>query len=220
MALPSQFCYALREDVQPPQAAPAIKNGYPTFGTICRYEKINDDMLKIWKQILDRVPNAVLIMRAKEFSSNSTIDHAYNRMKNLGFNMDRVSFRPAVPNWLQAILQLDVILDAYPYVGGSTTFDALYMGIPVITFYGERRNTRFGLSILKQFGIEGLAVPITSPQDYIERAVGLVNDLGALDALHKNLRNMMKQAMTIRTRPYTKALEDVFVQFLNQKFKV
>lgn len=217
--LPSQFCYALREDVPPPQPAPATRNKYVTFGTICRYEKINDDMLKIWKEILDRVPNSVLVMRATEFLSISTIDHAYYRMKKLGFNMDRVSFRPAVENWLPELLQLDIILDSYPYVGGSTTFDALYMGVPIINFHGERRNTRFGLSIFKQFGLEGLSIPIDKPQEYIERAVGLANDLGALDALHKNLRNMVKQAMTIRTRPYAKALEDFFIQALGEKFK-
>ena len=109
-------------------------------------------------------------------------------------------------------------MDSYPYVGGSTTFDALYMGVPVVTFYGEKRSTRFGLSILKQLGLEGLAVPIDSPQDYIERAVGLANDVGALDALHKNLRVMMQKAPNIRPGMYARFLESKIEQFLNEKF--
>ena len=74
------------------------------------------------------------------------------------------------------------------------------------------------MSIFKQFGIEALAVPFNTPQEYIDRAVGLVNDLSALDALHKNLRNMMKHPLSIRTRPYANAIEGKIVQALNEKF--
>jgi predicted O-linked N-acetylglucosamine transferase (SPINDLY family) len=157
-------------------------------------------------------------MYSSDFVSNSMIDQAYERMKNFGFNMDRVSFRPAENNYISQFLNIDVMLDVYPCVGSSTTFDALYMGVPVITFYGERRNTRVGLSIFKQFGLEGLAVPIDKPQDYIERAVGMINDVETLDVLHKNLRNMMKQPLSIRTRPYVHTLEEVFIKALNEKF--
>lgn len=216
--LPCQFAYAMREDVPQPQYAPATKRDYPVFGTICRYSKITDEMFNIWKTILEKVPNAVLLMRANEFVSNSMIDTAYARMKNLGFDMNRVSFRPAIMNWMPELLHVDVILDAYPGVGGGSTFDALYMGVPMVTFYGERRNTRLGLSTFKQFGLEGLAVPVDTPQEYINRAVGLVNDLEALDALHKNLRNMMKQPLSIRTRPYARMIEEKISQALEEKF--
>lgn len=216
--VPSQFCYAMREDVPVPKYAPCTKRDYFVFGTVCEYKDINDDILKIWKQIIDRVPNSVLLMRANEFESNSTIDKAYARMKNLGYNMDKVLFRPAAANYMEEMTHLDVILDPYPYVGGSSTLDALYMGVPVVTFYGERRNTRYGLSILKQLGLEGLAVPVNSVQDYIARAIGLINDVSALDALHKNLRAMIQKASTLRPRAYSKALEDRFEQILNEKF--
>ena len=216
--LPCQFAYAMREDVPVPQYAPATKRDYPVFGTVCSYQNINDELLKVWKQILDRVPNAVLLMRAPEFISNSMVDFAYEQMKRLGFDMNRVSFRPAFGDWMAELLHVDVILDSYPRSEDSTTFDALYMGVPIVSFYGDRRNTRSGLSIFKQFGIEALAVPFNTPQEYIDRAVGLVNDLSALDALHKNLRNMMKHPLSIRTRPYANAIEGKIVQALNEKF--
>ncbi len=216
--LPCQICYAMREDVPVSQGAPLKKNNYPTFGTICDYREINDDMLNIWKNILDRVPNANLIMYASEFVSDSMIDTAYTRMKNIGFNMDRVSFRPIIGDYMPALLNIDVMLDSYPSVGNSKTLDSLYMGVPVVTFYGERRNTRLGLSLLKQFGLEGLAVSIDKPQDYIERAVGLVNDIETLDVLHKNLRNMLKKPLSIRTRPYANALEEILVNKLNNRW--
>lgn len=216
--LPSQFCYALREDVPVPQYAPCTKRDYVVFGTICHWKEVNDDMLKIWLQILNRVKKSAMLIRAEEFVSNSEIDNAYDRMKKLGFNMDQILFRPPSKNDMEEMTHLDVILDPYPYVGKGSTFDALYMGVPVVTFYGERRSTRAGVSILKQFGLEGLAVPINSPQDYIERAVGLVSDVGALDALHKNLRVMVQKAASIRPRVYAQILNEKLVKALNEKF--
>jgi len=213
--LPSQFCYAQNSDVSEPAPAPCLKNGYVTFGTICRYSKINDDMLQIWKIIMDKVPTAKLVMRAQAFAGLTTIDQLYQRMKNFGFNMDNVSFEPAVSNYTEKIKELDLILDAYPYVGGSTTLDALYMGVPVLTLYGERRNTRFGLSILSGVGIGDLAV--SSVEDYINRAVALAVETETLDVLHKNLRTMLKKSNALNTFCYTKILEDAFETTLRQK---
>ncbi|MBQ7704803.1 MAG: hypothetical protein IJT73_05165 [Selenomonadaceae bacterium] len=214
---PSQFCYALREDVPTSQYAPMTKRDYAVFGAICRWQDINDDILKIWLEILKRVPKSALLIRAEEFASNTATDKAYEHMKNLGFNMDRVLFRPPAANNMEEMTHLDVVLDPYPYSGRTSTLDALYMGVPVVTFYGERRNTRTGASILKQFGLEGLAVPINNQQDYIERAVGLVNDVDALNALHKNLRTMVRNALNIRPQLYVRALESKFEQILNEK---
>lgn len=212
LRLPSQFCYAQRQDVPTPEYAPCTKRDYIVFGTICRYQKINDDMLNIWKEILSRVPKSILLMRAQEFGSNSLTDSAYDRMKKMGFNMDQIVFRPAVPNYMEEMRQLDMVLDAYPYVGGSTTLDALYMGVPVITLYGERRNTRFGLSILKNIGLEDLAV--NSAQDYVERAVGLANDVDALNTLHKNIRTMLQKSAALHPVNYMKIMESCFEKFL------
>jgi len=213
--MPSQFCYAMREDVPVPQYAPCTKRDYIVFGTICRWQDVNDDILKIWQKILARVPKSAMLIRAEEFVSNSAIDDAYERMKKIGFNMDQILFRPNTANYMEEMTHLDIILDPYPHVGKCLTFDALYMGVPVVTFYGERRSTRIGLTILKQLGLEGLAVPINSPQDYIERAVGLVSDIGTLDTLHKNLRTMIQKTMSIRPKRHCQLLEEKYLQILN-----
>jgi len=213
--LPSQFCYAKNSDASKPESAPCVKNGYVTFGTICRYSKINDDMLNIWKMILERVPTAKLVMRAQEFASLQTVSQLYSRMKEIGFNMDNVSFFPAVDRYLEKIKDLDLILDAFPYVGGSTTLDAIYMGVPVLTLYSERRSTRFGLSILTNIGLKDLAV--NSVEDYINRAVGLASDTETLDVLHKNLRTMLEKSNPLNTYYYTKLLEQVYIDTLKKK---
>ncbi len=212
--MPSQFCYAHRQDVPTPEYAPCTKRNYVVFGTICRYQKMSDDLFRIWKEILEQVPGSVLLMRAQEFASNTTIDQAYERMKKIGFNMDQVLFRPAIPDYMAELTHLDIILDAYPYVGGATTVDALYMGVPVVTFFGERRSTRFGLSILENIGMGDLAT--NSVREYIDRAVGLAKDIEALDALHKNLRTMVVKSENLDPKHYTK----LFEQKLEKIFRV
>lgn len=213
--MPAQFSYARREDVPPPDNAPCVKNGYVTFGTICRYSKITDEMLMIWTEILNRVPNAKLLMRAQEFISNRAVDELYSTMKNFGCDMERVIFRPAVPDYFDAISKLDIILDSYPYVGGATTLDALYMGVPVINFYGERHSTRFGKSILHSVGLDELSV--NSVEDYINNAVGLANDFETLDALHKNLRQMFLNSDSLAPMKYCRLLEKNFEEILRAR---
>ena len=198
-----------------PEFAPCTQQDHVTFGTICDYTKINDDMLQIWKEILNRVPDSVLIIRAKEFESISTRDHAYSRMKAMGFNMDKVVLLQVVPEYLNEMLKLDLILDSYPCVGESQTIDAVYMGVPTITLCGERRSTRFSYSILKALELENLVV--NNVQDYIERAVGLASDKEALDALHKSLRNMLINCEKLNPQNITRALENHFEKILAEK---
>ncbi len=217
LTLPSNFSYALREDVPVPQYAPCTKRNYFVFGTVCRYEDMNDDILKIWKQILDRVKNSAMLMRAPEFASNSTVDQIYDRMKKLGFNMDQILFRPATPNYMAEMTHLDVILDPYPKVGTNLTLDALYMGVPVVSLFSNRRSTRFGYSIMKNIGLEGTAIPIENAADYINRAVSLIADVPALDAIHKNLRAAVANSQNIRPKNFVANLENQFAQILEGK---
>ncbi len=211
--MPAQFSYAQRLDLPASNGAPCVKNGFVTFGTICRYSKINDDMLAIWTEILNRVPDAKLLMRAQEFISTRTVDELYNALKALGCDMERVTIRPAVYDYFGAIGAVDVILDAYPYVGGATTLDALYMGVPVVNLYGERHSTRFGKSILHSVGLDELAVD--NVDAYINTAVALANDTETLDVLHKNLRGMFLNSDALNPVKYCRTLEAEFKELLN-----
>ena len=203
--MPAQFSYAQKKDAPVPSGAPCIKNGYVTFGTLCRYSKMSDDMLAVWTEILRRVPTARLLLRAQEFISDRAQDELYAVMKALGCDMERVTFRPAVADYFGAIGQLDICLDSYPYVGGATTLDALFMGVPVVSLYGERHSTRFGLSILHSVGLEELAVD--SVDAYVQTAVALAKDVETLDALHKGLRQMFTQSDALDPLKYCRLLE-------------
>ena len=151
------------------------------------------------------MPGAYLLLKSEELGSDSLVDLAYARLKRLGLPMERVLFEPATQDYMERYMAVDIALDTYPYPGGGTTCDALYMGVPVITRYGERRNTRFGLSILQNIGLGELAV--ASREEYIARAVGLAQDVELLDVLHQNLRQMLQNATALEPRHYMHELE-------------
>ena len=214
--MPVNFCYAQREDVPTPEFAPCTKIDHPVYGTVCRYSEINDDILKIWLKISELVPDAVFVMRAPEFSSNSVVNQLYDRMKEIGFNMDRVLFRPLFANYVVELIQLDVMLDIYPRSGISSTLNSLYMGVPVVSFYAKRRSSRFGKSILSTVGAGELATETVD--GYISRAVGLVRDKNTLDVLHKRLREMVKNAQPLNPSVYMRMLEEKIEQLVDEKF--
>ena len=208
--LPSQYTYVGRNDVPVSQGTPAQQRGYVVFGVFNHYRKITDEMLNVWCEILRQVPESKLLLKSQELISDSLVDAAYERLRGIGFDMDRVVFEPATLDYMERYLAVDIALDTYPYPGGGTTFDALYMGVPVITRYGERRNTRFGLSILQNAGLGDLAA--ASNEIYIERAVGLARDTELLDVLHQNLRKMLQNSPAGKPQVITKILEQKIME--------
>ena len=207
--MPSQFCYVGRNDLEPSKGTPCKNRDEIWFACFQRYCKITDDMLKAWKEILERVPNSRLLLKSMELGSVSVVERFYNRLESLGFDLDRVMFEPATREYMQRMLDVDIMLDTFPYPGGGTTCDTLYMGVPVVTMYNERRNTRFAYSILKSIGLEELAVENIA--DYVNRAVALANDVELLDMLHKNLRNMMQNSPIMQHKKFTRTLEEYYI---------
>ncbi len=212
--MPCQFCYASNSEAPQPVPAPAIEKGYVTFGAFHSYNKIGDDMLAVWKEILNRVPDSRLVIRADEFSSDSLVDSAYNRMKNLGFNMDAITFKPVTMDYLTDYLSVDIMLDTFPRSDAMTIFDSLFMGVPVVSFYDERRDSRYGLSILQNIGLGDFAV--NNGNLYIDRAVGLANDKEALNILHQELRSRIQNTNNVQPRHYTNILEQCYEQIIRQ----
>ena len=157
--LKSQFCYKCHRDVVASSGAPCIKNGYITFATFNRISKFTSEILELWRRIMYLVPNSFLLLKCDILSSKSNMQMVRKRLANAGLDNKRIILESPSLDYLERYLDVDIALDTYPYTGGGTTFDALYMGVPVVSLYGERRSSRFGLSILTNAGVGELAVP-------------------------------------------------------------
>ena len=213
--MPCLFSYAGRNDVPSSSISPFRKNGFVQLGCFQEYTKINDETLTIWREILCLLPEARLLFKSIPFELPDIKKDAFERMSKAGLPMERVILEAGDENYMQRMLDVDLMLDTYPYTGGRTTLDSLYMGVPVVTRYGERRNTRFGYSILHSLGLEELAV--SDKESYVERVVSLANNGELLDILHKNMRQIMNKSTALSPRNYTQILEKNYLRLAKKK---
>lgn len=149
-------------DVQPQPTGPV------TFGAFHCFIKINDDVLRVWRRILDRVPDARIVFKGKEYGE------ALLQQRIRAILGERCEFWPQSQQLehLDAFRHLDLVLDPWPQTGGITTCEALHMGVPSVTWLGERTIQRAAASILDAVGFpQGIT---TSTDAYVDRAVALV----------------------------------------------
>lgn len=111
-------------------------------------------------------------------------------------------------DYIHEYMDMDVALDTFPYTGGGTTCEAIYMGVPVVTLAGTRHGTRFGLSLLENVGLGELAA--RTPEEYVEKAAALASDGELLTALHKNLRRMIQRSPVMDGRSYVREVEAMY----------
>lgn len=206
----THFCYSMWQPYPMPAGEPpCLKNGYITFGCFNNFSKVTDNMLKLWRNILHHVPESRLLLKHKLFDSAEGREWTLQRLRRLGFPVERVDFQGFSLDYLECYRQVDIALDTFPYAGGLTTVEALMMGVPVVTKYGSRHGTRFGLSFLSNLGLAELAA--ADDAGYLERAVMLAQNMDILAYLHKNLRHMLQNSPLMDGHRYCREVEKLYL---------
>ncbi|OGI48464.1 MAG: hypothetical protein A2W42_01110 [Candidatus Muproteobacteria bacterium RIFCSPHIGHO2_01_60_12] len=188
--LPGCFlCYqpvAGAPDVAPP---PALAKGYVTFGSFNHLPKLNTKVIALWAEVLHAVPGSRLFIKSLPLFDEATRERYYGLFDARGIGRDRVELTghaATQTEHLDLYRRLDIALDTFPYNGTTTTCEALWMGVPVVTLAGERHSGRVGVSLLNAVGHpEWIA---ESPEQYIALAERLAADLPKLAALRAGLR--------------------------------
>lgn len=177
------------------------------FASFNKFGKVTDKMLQIWKSIIEQVPGAVLLIKNPDIRYGETA--IKRRLAKVGFVSTQYQVEGFSYDYMERYQDVDIVLDTYPYVGGGTTCDALYAGVPVITRYDcDRHGTRFGYSILANLGLSELAAD--SDEAYINLAVSLAQDEQLLLALHQTLPLRMKNSPVMDAQGYVNAVYQVF----------
>ncbi len=211
--LPSQFVYVPRAGLPVSTGAPVKRSGHILFGVFNQYRKFTDEMLLLWREILERVPQAQLLLKSQIFFAPAMAEAARARLTRLGFDLACVILEPATTDYMERYLDVDIALDTYPWPGGGTTCDALYMGVPVVPLYAARRSTRFSYALLTHVGLDEYAIRTT--EDYVACAVALARDTDKLDQLHKELRGKMERSAIMDQTGYMHALEQAYEDVLH-----
>jgi protein O-GlcNAc transferase len=170
---------------------PAIKNGYVTFGCLNNLMKITPATLTAWAEILAAIPNSRLLLRCPQFSDPGPRTRITDFLGQLGVAPDRLilSGRAKHREFLATYNQIDIALDPFPYSGGLSTCEALYMGVPVLTRAGEIFAARHSVTHLANAGLQDWIAHNTG--DYINKAKILSADVAALAQLRADLRGQM-----------------------------
>jgi len=187
----SYWCYepgGPTPDIAPP---PAFANGYVTFGCLNNFGKVSAPALDTWRAILSATPGSRLLLHAPEGRARAKVLADFT---TTGVSADRIQCvsRQKWPTYVAHYQQIDIALDPFPFAGGITTCDALWMGIPVVSLSGVTAVGRGGRSIISNIGRpELLATDVAS---YVSTACTLAADLPRLAELRTNLRQRMEES--------------------------
>ena len=193
--LPHAFCYAAPDDAPAVASLPATTAGRITFASFNQLAKIDDATLRLWAAVLAAVPTARLLIKRANLGDSDVTGTLRARLAVHGIASDRITFfgpRDAHAGHLAAYGEVDVALDTFPYNGTTTTCEALWMGIPVVTRVGDREVSRTGLSLLAAAGLERWAAGDDAA--YVRIAAELAADIPALARLRAELRDRLARS--------------------------
>lgn len=173
---------------------PADLNGYVTFACVGNISKITENVMDLWVRIMDKVPSSRLLIRSVSFEDRLSQEAMERRMREAGLDMARVDFKAAVGGaaFFESYNEIDVILDTFPFNGGTTTCFATYMGVPVITRAGDSLTSRMGLSVMANLG--GLDWVASDDASYVAKAIEAANDLHFLRDFRARARECFRSS--------------------------
>jgi protein O-GlcNAc transferase len=212
MRIPESFlCYLPDKETPDIGGLPALALGRITFGTSNNFSKVTPEVIALWARILKKVPDSKLIIKGKIFFDKNVCPYVLDLFKEENISYERIellSWRLLKKEHLDIYNRIDIGLDTFPYNGTTTTCEALWMGVPVITLAGETHASRVGMSILSNVGIPEFIAK--SPDEYVEIAAKLAEDLDRLQSLRERLRNMMSHSPLMNKTHFTSNLENSY----------
>lgn len=185
------YCYRAQDD-SPDVAArpPCLSNGYVTFGSLNKIEKVGDATLSAWRQLLAIVPDARLVLIVADFGNQQTRDRLNARLRDAGLPLERIELQARLPVSGNSLYgQIDIALDPFPFNGGTTSFDTLYMGVPFVALRGDHTVARMGAAILERIGLPQLIA--ANSEEYIAIAARLASSEAELVSIRCGLRDRL-----------------------------
>jgi len=198
----------------PPESVPAVitplpaqETGYITFGSLTRSIRLNHKVVRLWSEVLKRVPGSRLMLNSGPFKDSGICDYFVNEFAQYGIGRERLDMGLTSPPW-SALAKMDIALDCFPHNSGTTLFESLWMGLPFITLRGRPSVGRIGAEILQGLGrSEWIA---DSEEEYVDKVVALASDIDALQAIRNGLREEMRQSPLCDGQSLAKRIEGAY----------
>lgn len=205
-------CYAPPPGSPDPGPLPARANGHVTFGSLMNPLKINPQVVELWARVLEAVPGSRLLLCRNTYRSETERERILSAFERCGTPRERVTCTDATDEGADPVLarytRMDISLDTFPYAGHTTTCEALYMGVPVITLAGDSYVSRVGVSMLSMVDLEEW---VAQDKDaYVALAAGLAADLDRLEAVRSGLRRRVLDSPLGDQAGFARRLESAF----------
>jgi predicted O-linked N-acetylglucosamine transferase (SPINDLY family) len=204
----SQWCYRPFMSAPLAPAPPCVRHGHVTFGSFNQPLKLSRASRSLWAQILSQVPGSRLLVLG--ISAGRAQEELARDLAVAGIASERLTLMPyvALQDYMRWFDAVDIALDSTPYSGGTTTCDALWMGVPVITAPGTRPVSRSAASILATVGLAEWIAP--SSEEYVRRAVAFSQETEILSELRASLRPRMQASPLMDEEGFTRDLEQAY----------
>ena len=199
---------------------PALSNGFLTFGSFGNLAKMNDLVVETWSSVLHRLPKSKLLLKSKQLGDLSQIEEVKSRFKKFNIPVYRLILEGPVSReaYFEAYQRVDIVLDTFPYPGGTTSVDSLWMGVPVLTLKGDRFLSHLGESIAINAGnSDWIAADVS---EYANKAVGFASDLDRLAQLRNTLRERVLRSPLYDTTRFAKNFEKALWGMWNQRSQI
>lgn len=205
-----RFCYAPPDYAPAPAGAPSRRGGPIVFGSFNNVTKLGPEVVKLWAEILRAVPASRLLLKWKSLDDARARHSLLAAFAAAGVAPERLELRgfSPHPDMLAQYSDIDVALDPFPFCGGLTSCEALWMGAPVVTLRGDRPASRQTTGFLGLIGMDECVA--SSPADYVRRAVALAGDSARLEELRRTLRPRMAASPLCDGALFTATLEAVY----------
>ena len=187
------------------KSIPAIKNNYITFGSVNKLTKISDETVNLWSKVLTSVPSSKLLLKNKDFDNPKIVENTISRFAKHNVNKNRLLLKgesPTRQELLEIYNEIDIALDPFPFQGNTTTCEAVWMGVPVLTLKGNRYLFHFGESINSNLGMPNWIAE--NHEDYIAKAIKFSSDLDNLSKIRMSLRRIGLQSPVFDAPRFTK----------------
>ena len=208
----SYLCFTLPErevDIGP---LPALTRGAVTFGNLNNQKKLNDGVIAVWSRILHALPGSRLLLKNHQLNEPWTQRATLERFAARGIAADRLVLEGPSPRdqYFATFNRVDLALDPFPYPGGTTSVEGLWMGVPVLSRRGDRFLSHLGETVLHTVGLSDWIA--TDDDDYVAKAIAFAQDLPRLAALRAGLRAQLLASPLCDAPRFARQLEAAFTE--------
>ena len=191
---------------------PALRNKYITFGAFCNLSKINTTIIELWSKILSSVKDSKLSLRAKQFKDKELKNKFINLFLERNVQPHQLIIQEGSDRktLLNDYNNIDIVLDTFPYGGGTTSFEAAWMGVPILTKKGDTFLSRCGESINSNLNMNEWTA--LNNEDYVTKAIKFASDINILNNFKKKLIESRENSVLFNDNIFSNQFKDALIE--------